>query len=228
MKRHTQHSITAPDQPLADDIDANTPDDKARSILVAAASIFRAQGYGGTSMDAVAHQAGASKATVYAHYGSKAELFGAVIEYESRKHTLSLGPHKPGETAFQRLFHLATRITDKLREPQTLELYRTVLSEAGRFPELGQIFYDAAIRRARARMTQEMAGLMEAGVLKPGDAEEAAFYFSAIVRGDLHLKHLMNIDLPGSPEQDNYRTRRSVEVFLAAFGAEGAADRTLC
>jgi AcrR family transcriptional regulator len=213
---------------LAEDIDAPALDDKARSILRAAAQIFRSQGYGGTSMDAVSHQAGASKATVYAHFGSKAELFGAVIEYESRQHTLSLGPHRPGETAFARLHHLASSITRKLREPRTLELYRTVLAEAARFPELGQIFYDAAIRRSRARMSQEMAALIDAGILKPTDPAEAAFFFSTIVRGDLHLKYLMNIEMPGGQEEESQRTRRAVEVFLAAFGTPGAGERTLC
>ena len=55
---------------------------KAESILAAAKRAFLANGFGAVSMDAIARDAGVSKATVYAHFVGKEELFGAVIGRE--------------------------------------------------------------------------------------------------------------------------------------------------
>src|SRR5207237_10643698 len=52
---------------------------KAALILRGARRAFLAGGFGAVSMDAIAREAGVSKATVYAHFGSKEDLFGAVV-----------------------------------------------------------------------------------------------------------------------------------------------------
>src|SRR4051794_31482389 len=63
---------------------------KARQIHEAAARLFLEHGYGATSMDAVAREAGVSKATLYAHYSSKAQLLGEMIEAKCRQHSAML------------------------------------------------------------------------------------------------------------------------------------------
>ena len=50
---------------------------KREAILDAAKALFIAQGFAGTSMDAVATEAGVSKLTVYSHFSDKATLFAA-------------------------------------------------------------------------------------------------------------------------------------------------------
>ena len=58
---------------------------KARDKLLDAASeLFYADGIGATGVDDVVRAAGVSKPTLYAHFGSKAELVAAVLE---RRHT---------------------------------------------------------------------------------------------------------------------------------------------
>lgn len=49
-------------------------------VLAAAGSLFRERGYAGTSMPAIATEAGVVVETVYRAFGSKAGLFRAVIE----------------------------------------------------------------------------------------------------------------------------------------------------
>ena len=62
------------------------PTEKAESILAAAQRAFLANGFGAVSMDAIAREAGASKATVYAYFSSKEELFGAVVTREGERY----------------------------------------------------------------------------------------------------------------------------------------------
>ena len=53
---------------------------KRAAILEAAKTLFLAGGFSGTSMDAVAKEAGVSKLTVYSHFSDKETLFSAAIE----------------------------------------------------------------------------------------------------------------------------------------------------
>ena len=52
---------------------------KCAAILAAAARLFMARGYATVSMDAVAKEAGVSKATLYAHFTGKEALFGFFV-----------------------------------------------------------------------------------------------------------------------------------------------------
>src|SRR6267142_4853605 len=71
-----------------ENIDRNDapPNSKAESILAAAKRSFLAAGFGAVSMDAIAREAGVSKATVYAHFAGKEELFGAMIARECERY----------------------------------------------------------------------------------------------------------------------------------------------
>ena len=52
---------------------------KADVIVAAATRIFLDAGYGNASMDAIAVEAGVAKQTLYSHFGSKAQLFEAIV-----------------------------------------------------------------------------------------------------------------------------------------------------
>src|SRR5260370_7766636 len=61
------------------------PGGKAETILAAAERTFLASGFGAVTMDAIAREAGVSKATVYAHFTGKEELFGAIVARVSER-----------------------------------------------------------------------------------------------------------------------------------------------
>ena len=58
---------------------------KAEAVLAAAERAFLEHGFGAVSMDTIAREAGVSKATVYAHFANKEQLFGAVIAAVSER-----------------------------------------------------------------------------------------------------------------------------------------------
>ena len=55
------------------------PEGNARSILDAAAALFRSQGYGATTMRDISQAVGLSKAGLYHHYQSKEELLTGIV-----------------------------------------------------------------------------------------------------------------------------------------------------
>ncbi|WP_200306179.1 TetR/AcrR family transcriptional regulator [Streptomyces adelaidensis] len=111
---------------------------KRGKILDAAVELFLGRGFDQTSMDAVAEQAGVSKTTVYAHFGDKVALFGAVIERGGASldfdldQTMFSSVDDPGE----RLAHIVTKLLEATTAPDSLAFLRVLTTETARRPEL--------------------------------------------------------------------------------------------
>ncbi|MFI8736881.1 transcriptional regulator, TetR family [Pseudomonas sp. NFACC19-2] len=56
-------------------------DKRRQAMLLAASKVFMVFGFDHASMQAMADSAGVTKATLYAHFGDKAQLYRAAIEY---------------------------------------------------------------------------------------------------------------------------------------------------
>ena len=123
---------------------------KAESILAAAKRTFLQRGFGAVSMDAIAREAGVSKATVYAHFAGKEELFGAVIGRECERFlaSFSAGELDPGDVRAS-LTVLGRRFLELVLSPDGLALHRIILAEVTRFPMLGEVFWRAGPERQR-------------------------------------------------------------------------------
>ena len=67
------------------------PEVRRRQVLDAAVAVFSEAGFHGASMEAVAERAGVSKPLVYAHGGTKEELFAACLRREAGRllHTVT-------------------------------------------------------------------------------------------------------------------------------------------
>src|SRR5579875_1683425 len=102
---------------------------KVESILAAAKRSFLARG------------AGVSKATVYAHFSGKEELFGAVIGRECERRFAGFSAHEldPDDVAAS-LFVLGRRFLELILSPDAIALHRIILGEVTRFPRLGEVF----------------------------------------------------------------------------------------
>lgn len=119
-------------------------------ILDAATELFLAEGYGSTSIEAVAKRAGISKRTFYDRFDDKAALFAAVVH--SIIERIRPPPDVPlieGATLSDILRRLAAMILRAALAPQALALHRLVNAEAARFPELVQaVAGDGSTREA--------------------------------------------------------------------------------
>src|SRR2546421_7561463 len=108
---------------------------KAALILRGARRAFLAAGFGAVSMDAIAREAGVSKATVYAHFGSKEELFGAVIADVAEQRfggfsALELDPRDVEPS----LYTIACRFLDLVLSPEGVAVTPILIGEGTRFP----------------------------------------------------------------------------------------------
>lgn len=118
--------------------DAQTTELINRHILDTAARLFIEQGYSATSMEQIASAAGSGKQTIYRRYASKEELFSAVMLELVR--SLLENPLRMSANAVDPLQALRdlswTMVNLAFAKPETMSLYRILVAEALRFPDL--------------------------------------------------------------------------------------------
>jgi TetR/AcrR family transcriptional regulator, mexJK operon transcriptional repressor len=158
---------------------------KRAAILEAAQRVFFANGFVGASMDQVAATAAVSKQTVYKHFSDKKALFREVVTNVVRVRDGGIAPDflSTGEGPIgDRLRIFARHFLKGVMQPDVLKLRRLVIAEAGRFPELGQSFYDLGPRRAAAQLGLALG-------------EAAARYAVTLEEPELAAEHLLSLIL---------------------------------
>jgi len=190
---------------------------KERQILAAARKVFMQLGYGAASMDAIARQAGVSKATLYTHFDGKDALFAALIVNECRDFADQIGRRARDEPDIRlALRSLAEDFNNLLCNDEKLAMYRMVVAETPRFPALGSIFYDSGPKVMIDRIADLLRRAAERGLLKIPDAHVAAVQFISLVRGDSHLTRILGVTPSMSMPSDYIDS--GVDLFLAGYG----------
>ncbi len=127
-------------------------------ILDVATELFLAEGYGTTSIDAIARRARISKRTFYHRYPDKAVLFGAVIHrIVERLRPPANIPLYEGRNLDEILRRLARLILGAVLSPSALSLHRLMIAEARRFPELAAV---AAREGSRDEAVKQIAAII--------------------------------------------------------------------
>jgi TetR/AcrR family transcriptional repressor of mexJK operon len=209
------------------DLKEAPPGSKAESILAAAKRTFLAAGFGAVSMDAIAREAGVSKATVYAHFAGKEDLFGAVIERECERYfsRFSAGELDLGDVRAS-LTVLGRRFLELLLSPDGIALHRIILGEVTRFPGLGEVFWRAGPERQRVQIEAFLKSAAASGTLDLADTRLAAEQFLSLVRGDVQLRHLMRLEANADQRGIGIAVQGAVATFMRAFERQTAPSTT--
>jgi len=127
-------------------------------ILDVATELFLREGYGSTSIESVASDAGISKRTFYHRFDGKAELFAAVVHRIIERIRPPPGVALiEGATLAEVLRRLAGFILHAALSPEALALHRLVTAEAARFPELARAVHGEG---STGEATTLIAGLL--------------------------------------------------------------------
>jgi TetR/AcrR family transcriptional repressor of mexJK operon len=208
----------------AAELKTETESPKRQAVLDAAATLFMAQGYGAVSMDAIAREAGVSKATLYAHFASKDQLFATIIG-EACRHKMAAadvlvetditGTSDVGEA----LRAFGIRMVHFLMEPATQAIYRVVVAECVRFPELGEAFYENGPAHFLSFFSDWLSRQMQTGRLREADPQVAAEQFVAMMRGGIQIRISVGLPVTRDEATIERHVANVVDTFLRAFGA---------
>lgn len=194
------------------------------AILAVAGRSFLRHGYADASMDGIAAEVGGSKSTLYRYFPSKAALFAAYVEEVGTLTCAALAAvdveGKEPETV---LADTARAYLDLMLTPSALAVTRLVMAEAGRFPEVGRIFYERGIQRSEQQIAAILHRLAEHGgpgwrsLALPG----AAAHFRALCEAGPHEGCLWGRCEPVSGEEIARVAGQAVASFLHGWLGQG-------
>lgn len=187
--------------------------ERLQRILAAATRQFHEHGLSGTSMDAIAAEAGVSKMTVYSHFPSKGELFIAAVASRTAELMGSdmpaMDPCKPKQalTAIGRAF---LRL---IRDDQVVQHHRILFGLRDAHPKVRQAFHDEGPGRMRQALSTYLAEATRQGSLKVKQPALAADQFMGLFLGMGQLRHLLNLGKPDEQE-DEALLKANVALFI--------------
>ncbi|OWK46459.1 TetR/AcrR family transcriptional regulator [Fimbriiglobus ruber] len=197
------------------------------AIIQLAMRSFLEHGFEGTSMSAIATAMGGSKGTLWSYFGSKEELLAAVIETVSSKFQAFMASVlDPKRNVREVLTNFCETYIARISMPDAIAIQRLVLSQAGRLPEVGRIFYDRAPAVNHAALTKYFAALMTAGVIREDDPEDAARMLLDMCTGGYHDLVLWGVGTVDATVERR-EAARVVRQFLRCYSIAPAADERL-
>lgn len=195
--------------------------DRREAILAVAARSFLEHGYAGTTMSAIAATLGGSKGTLWSYFPSKEELFEAVIDhatiaYRARLSQI-LSPCGDVELTLRRF---CLSLLEKVTSADAIALHRLAVAEAGRFPEMGRIFYNRAPRLTQSMLADFLSGAMERGQLRREDPLRAAQSLTSLSMCGCHQKLVVGLIDRATPELIQADIDHAVRLFMRAYAPD--------
>ena len=156
-------------------------------ILRAARDVFGARGYHPATIEEIAEEAGLSNGAIYYNFGSKEELFLALLDarlderLEHTRQTLAAGASAPGERALEQEARDITRSFKESREWRLLLL--EFVAYAARNPTFAERFKDHK-RRLRTAVAEILElHLSTRGITPPMPIDQLAMVVSGLANG---------------------------------------------
>lgn len=169
-------------------------------------------------MDLIAAKAKVSKQTIYNHFHSKDELFKAIITEMTTALVVPLSISEAAESTPQKLLQsFALDFLKLMLQPSSLAIYRLIVAESARFPELGAALYAAGAGHLIHKLADYLTSETKLGRLAVKDAEHAAELFIGMLTGRLQFRVLLgDIEVPTDAELRE-RAMVAVSSFITLF-----------
>ncbi|MBV8537960.1 MAG: TetR/AcrR family transcriptional regulator [Alphaproteobacteria bacterium] len=187
-------------------------------ILDVATELFLANGYGATSVEDVARAARISKRTFYHRYADKRELFGAVItriveRLRPADADALFADHGPLDAALLRLARVILRAA---LSPQAVALYRVIVAEAARFPDIAAVIAQQGRSQAAAAQIAALLAHHDGAAASAASRDFAAAQFLQMVMA-APLRRALGLGEPMTEAELDAWARNTVALFLNGY-----------
>lgn len=197
---------------------------KYSQILDSARVLFLDQGFDATSMDAIARDAGVSKATLYVHFDDKDDLLLALVNEECKRFgPKTLWRDHGGKIDLRTELHaIASTFLEAFLDRRGLAVHRLVMSCASRHPRVAEVFMKSGPERCDAEVAAFLRAAQAQGLVDVPDVGMAATQFLSLIQGKEILKWALSMKTP-SPAHHRALIENGINVFLAAYERRLAA-----
>lgn len=187
------------------------------TVRECALRLFLERGYDGTSMDAIASEAGTTKASLYARFASKEAIFSAVLAWATRQSDGPVqDPPAPDlddlEGALTAIAHAARR---RALDPSIVRLGQVAIAHASRFPEIARRASGDGISPRRELVVELLKRHAARGEIVADEPEILAEHFLSMVAGA--PARLASFGVVRDADEEERHTRVAVQLFLRAL-----------
>lgn len=194
---------------------------KFDQVLDGARSVFLDHGFEGASVDDIARVAGVSKATLYSYFPDKRLLFMEVASQQCQHQAdlalQSLDLTAPPEVVLRQG---GRQFLSFILSEMGQRIFRIVIAECERFPELGEKFFHSGPMVMRRVMMDYLRAAQGRGQIRTDvDLEIAADQFGELCKADLWHKIILGVKTDVSVGEVDRVVDAAVETFLARYGA---------
>lgn len=191
---------------------------KRQAILKAAKCLFMQNGYEGSSMDAIAAEAGVSKLTVYSHFADKENLFACAVQSKCEEQLPSLFFELgPDSSVQQALLAIGRGFNALISSEESLAMHRLMVAQGAQNPMLAQLFFNAGPQRVMDAMQHLLEQANQNGQLSIDNPQHAAEHFFCLVKGGCHFRLLMGVAQPLGAQEAEEHVQEVVSLFLRAY-----------
>ncbi len=201
----------------------NFRDERRARILEAAREVFYEVGYAGASMSMISSRLGGSKATLYAYFNSKEELFAAIIRDQCSVMGNLFQAHIGTDDLRQSLTEVSRQLMAVVLSDWGARTMQLIIEESHRNPGLARLFHESIEESGRATMKALLRAAHEKRQIEAPDIDEAAVILKSLLFGDIHFKRLLNLDRP-TEAQTHRHVDRAIDVFMTYYGLERTPD----
>jgi len=197
---------------------APTRDERREAILKVAREVFFEQGYTAASMSTIAARLGGSKGTLYNYFKSKEELFEAQVRERCGAAADRISEVAADGEPQEVLTRLGEQYLEHLYSEETVQMFRILVAEAQRSPELARVFYEVGPARGQQGLENYLMAAKARGALDVADCALAAEQFLSLCKGRSHLQFLLNLIPPLTPAEMRLQIAQAVSAFMTLYG----------
>lgn len=202
---------------------SNFRDERRARILQVARDVFYEFGYAGASMATISARLGGSKATLYAYFSSKEELFGAIIRERCEAMGRVFQAHIGADDLRKALKAMALQLMNVVMSDWGTRTIQLLIEESRRNPGLARLFNEAMEANGRASLQGLLETARDRGQIDAPDIPEATKILKSLLIGDIHFKRLLGICPDIATVDLNRHIDRAIDVFMTYYGVEGKA-----
>lgn len=199
---------------------SNFRDERRARILQVAREVFYEVGYSGASMSMISSRLGSSKATLYAYFNSKEELFGAIITEQCSVMGSLFQAHIGTNDLRQSLTTVSRQLMEVVLSDWATRTMQLIIEESHRNPALSRLFNEAIEANGKATMQALLRAAHDRGQIAAPDIPEATVILKSLLFGDIHFKRLLGLTPDLKVDQVHKHIDRAIDVFMTYYGLD--------
>ena len=213
IKKPKRHS------PLSRDQSKHVSSAIRERVLVAAFTLFRENGFSGTSMLDIVTRARVSKRDLYALFNNKHAVLAACISERAQQMRRPLDTTTPlpqtRDALATLLVELGRSILKTVCHPDVLTVFRLAIAESDRAPEIARTLHSSGREANEKALTELVRKAQALGLVLAGDPAVLAVRYLVVLWGDLLIRLLMRVREAPTKREIEIRARAATDTLMA-------------